>query len=162
MITNLQETWKIQNKVTYSSTMWVFSYWVVFVYACVFSQSRVRHFGIPWPVASQAALSMGLPRQEDWSELPFPSPGDLPDPGIKLVFLMSLALAGRFTTEPPGKPSSTTYYNYFLSKTFSWSFNIKLSKINRMKRQKSQRISRPEKHYEPIQHNLYSVHTVTG
>ena len=66
--------------------------------------SRVRHFGIQWPVASQAALSMGLPRQEGWSELPFPSPGDLPDPGIKLVFLTSLALAGRFTTEPPGKP----------------------------------------------------------
>ena len=79
---------------------------------CVFSQSRVRHFGIQWPVASQAALSMGLPRQEGWSELPFPSPGDLPDPGIKLVFLTSLALAGRFTTEPPGKPSSTTCYNY--------------------------------------------------
>ena len=109
-----------------------------------------------------SSVFMEFSRQECWSELPFPSPGDLPDPGIKLVFLMSLALAGRFTTEPPGKPSSTTYYNYFLSKTFSWCFNIKLSKINRMKRQKSQRISRPEKHYEPIQHNLYSVHTVTG
>ena len=95
---------------------------------------------IPWTVASQAPLSMGLPRQEGWSELPFPSPADLPNPEIKLVSLMALALAGRFTTEPPGKPSSTVYYNYFLSKTFSWSFNIKLSKINRMKRQKSQRI----------------------
>ena len=49
----------------------------------------------------QACLSMGFPRQEYWSGLPFPPPGDLPDPGIEL---MNLALAGRFfTTEPPGK-----------------------------------------------------------
>ena len=47
-------------------------------------------------------LSMGFPRQEYWSELPFPSPGDLPNPGIKPAFP---ALAGGFsTTEPPGKP----------------------------------------------------------
>ena len=47
-------------------------------------------------------LSMGFPRQEYWSELPFPTPEDLPDPGIKPT---SLALAcGFFTTEPPGKP----------------------------------------------------------
>ena len=37
----------------------------------------------PWTVASQAPLSMGFSRQEHWSGLPFPSPGDLPDPGIK-------------------------------------------------------------------------------
>ena len=39
----------------------------------------------PWTVACQAPLSMGFPRQEYWSGLPFPSPGDLPVPGIKLV-----------------------------------------------------------------------------
>ena len=45
---------------------------------------------------------MGFPRQESWSGLPFPSPGDLPDPGIKPA---SPALAGGFfTTELPGKP----------------------------------------------------------
>ena len=45
---------------------------------------------------------MGFPRQEHWSGLPFPSPGDLPDPGIEAA---SAALAGGFfTTEPPGKP----------------------------------------------------------
>ena len=55
-----------------------------------------------WTVALQASLSVGLPRQEYWSGLPFPSPGDLPRPGIKPA---SPALAGRFfTTEPPGKP----------------------------------------------------------
>ena len=42
-------------------------------------------FATPWTVACQASLSMGFPRQEYWSGLPFPSPGDLPDPGVKLV-----------------------------------------------------------------------------
>ena len=40
-------------------------------------------FEIPWTVAHQAPLSMGFPRQEYWGGLPFPSPGDLPNPGIK-------------------------------------------------------------------------------
>ena len=53
-------------------------------------------------VTHQAPLSMRFPRQEYWCELPFPSPGNLPDPGIEPV---SPALTGRFfTTEPPGKP----------------------------------------------------------
>ena len=52
-----------------------------------------------WTVACQAPLSMGIPRQKYWRGLPFPPPGDLYDPGIKLT---SPALAGRFfTTEPP-------------------------------------------------------------
>ena len=60
---------------------------------------------IPWTVPRQASLSMGFSRQEYWSGLPFPSPGDLPNPGIELSSLASPALAGRlFTTEPLGKP----------------------------------------------------------
>ena len=56
----------------------------------------------PWTVAHQAPLSMGFPRQEYWSGLPFASPGDLPDPGIKPTFPV---LAGEFfTIEPLGKP----------------------------------------------------------
>ena len=47
------------------------------------SLSRVRLFATPWTVAYQAPPSMGFSRQEYWSGLPFPSPGDLPDPGIK-------------------------------------------------------------------------------
>ena len=47
------------------------------------SLSRVRLFVTPWTVAYQAPLSMGFSRQEYWSGLPFPSPGDLPDPGIE-------------------------------------------------------------------------------
>ena len=45
--------------------------------------SRVRLFEIPLTVVYQASPSMGFSRQEYWSGLPFPSPGDLPDPGIK-------------------------------------------------------------------------------
>ena len=63
--------------------------------------SRVRLFATPWTVAHQAPLSIGFSRQEHWSVLPFPSPGDLPDPGIEP---RSPALqADALTSEPPGK-----------------------------------------------------------
>ena len=56
-------------------------------------------FATPCTVAHQTSLSMGFPRQEYWSELLFPSPGDLPDPGMEPV---APVLAGRFlTTELP-------------------------------------------------------------
>ena len=45
--------------------------------------SRVRLLATPWTAAHQAPLSMGFSRQEYWSRLPFPSPGDLPDTGIE-------------------------------------------------------------------------------
>ena len=57
--------------------------------------SRVQLFATLWTVARQASLSVGFPRQEYWSGLPFPSPGDHPDPEIEPV---SPALAGRFLT----------------------------------------------------------------
>ena len=53
---------------------------------------------MPWTVAPQAPLPMAFSRQEYWSGLSFPSPGDLPDPGIKSASLTSLVLAGRFFT----------------------------------------------------------------
>ena len=63
--------------------------------------SRVQLFATPWTVAHQAPLSMGFFRQEYWSGLPFPSPGDLPDPGIKP---RSHALqADALPSEPPGE-----------------------------------------------------------
>ena len=66
--------------------------------------SHVQLFATPWTVPLQAPLSMEFTRQEYWSELPFSSPGDLPDPGIELTSLESLALASRFfTTEPPAE-----------------------------------------------------------
>ena len=46
--------------------------------------SRVQLFATPWTVAHQAPLSIGFSRQEYWSGLPFPSPEDIPDPGIEL------------------------------------------------------------------------------
>ena len=67
------------------------------------SFSRVWLFTTPWTAVPQAPLSMGFSRQEYWSGLPFPSPGDLPDPGIEPE---SPALqADALTFEPPGKPS---------------------------------------------------------
>ena len=68
---------------------------------------------IPWTVACLAPLSMGFPRHKYCSGLPFPSPRDLPDPGIEPTSPVSSALAeGFFTTEHPGKPRSslTPYY----------------------------------------------------
>ena len=60
-----------------------------------------------WTGAHQVPLSMGFPSQEYWSELSFPSPGDLPDPRIKHE---PPALAGGFlTTESPGKPQQIEY-----------------------------------------------------
>ena len=62
----------------------------------------LRLFATLWTVARHAPLSMGFSRQEYWSRLPFPSPGDLPNSGIKP---MSPELAGRFfTAELPRKP----------------------------------------------------------
>jgi len=64
----------------------------------------VQLFVTPWTVAHQAPLSTGFFRQEYSSGLPFPPPGDLPNPGLETV---SPSLAGGFfTTESPGKPYS--------------------------------------------------------
>jgi len=60
--------------------------------------SHVQLFATPGAVARQAPLSMGFSRQEYWSELPCPPPGDLPDPGTESVSPVSPALAGRFFT----------------------------------------------------------------
>ena len=65
------------------------------------SLSHIRLVVTPWTVAYQASLSMGFSRQEHWSGLPFPSPGDLPDLGIEP---RSPALqADAFPSEPPVK-----------------------------------------------------------
>ena len=53
---------------------------------------------VSWTVAFQTLLSMEFPRQQYWSEVPFPTLGDLPDPGIEPVSLISPALAGGFFT----------------------------------------------------------------
>ena len=64
-----------------------------------------------WTVSRQAPLSMSFSRQEYWSGLPYPPPGDLPNPGFKCTSLISPALAGWFfTTSATGKPT----YDYLL------------------------------------------------
>ena len=65
------------------------------------SLSRVRLFVTPWTAASQAPPSMGFARQEYWSGLPFPSPGDLPNSGIEPG--SSALQADALPSEPPGK-----------------------------------------------------------
>ena len=75
------------------------------------SLSCVRLFVTPWTVAHQAPLSMGFSRQEYWCGLPFPSPGDLPNPGIepRSPTLKAEAL----TSEPPEKPLGKFEYFRF-------------------------------------------------
>ena len=81
---------------------WYLSPSLSWVSEWVKSLSLVRLFATPWTVAYQAPPSMGFSRQEYWGRLPFPSPGDLPDPGIEP---RSPAFqADTLTSEPPGKP----------------------------------------------------------
>ena len=88
----------------------VCSYYTHFIRVCVCARTHaqslnhVRLLATPWTVACQAPLSLGLCRQEYWSEFP----GDLPNPGMESKSLMSPVLAGRFfTATPPGKPFRT-------------------------------------------------------
>ena len=75
--------------------------------ACVLIHfSCVCLFATPWTIALQAPLSMGFSRQDYWSELSCPPPGDLPGLGIE----SACTAGGFFTTEPPGKP----LYHYTL------------------------------------------------
>ena len=76
--------------------------------------SCVQHFATPWTAAHQAPLPMEFSMQEYWNGLPFPSPGDLPDPRMEST---SPALAGRlFITESPAKPTSVLR-NIFFTQT---------------------------------------------
>ena len=68
------------------------------------SLGRVQLFATPWTVAYEAPPSRGFSRQEYWSGSPFPSPGDLPDPGIKPS--SPTLEADALTSEPPGKPKT--------------------------------------------------------
>ena len=88
---------------TWECFIWLWDKSLHFIYQLyeVKSLSRARFFATPWTVAYQASPSTGFSRQEYWTALPFPSPGDLPDPGIEPG---SPALqADALTSEPPGK-----------------------------------------------------------
>ena len=75
---------------------------LVVVYSFVMSDS----FAAPWTIACQAPLSMGFPRQEHWSGLPFPSLGGVPNPGVKPK---SFAFVHRFFTTEPAEASQIIY-----------------------------------------------------
>ena len=96
---------------------------IYYMLSLMFSLSIMSDsFATPWTVAHKAPLSMGFPRQEFWSELPFLPPRDLSGSGIKPL---SPALAsGFFTTEPPGKP---LYYIYFF---LNWMFLLNLFSLS--------------------------------
>ena len=71
---------------------------------CLVAQSG-QLFVTKWTVAHQAPRSMGFPKQEHWNGLPFPPPGDGPQPGVKPASPLSPMLqAGSLSTEPLGKP----------------------------------------------------------
>ena len=81
---------------------------------CAQLLNLVQLFSTSWTIAHQAPPPMEFSRQEYWSKLPFPSTGDLPNPGTEPTFLASLALAGSFfTIAPPGKPLLFHKYNVF-------------------------------------------------
>ena len=81
------------------------------------SLSRDRLFATPWTVAYEAPLSVGFSRQWYWNGLPFPSLGDLPDPGIEPG---SLALqVGSLSSEPPGKHTCVVSVNVLIKITIS-------------------------------------------
>ena len=95
--------WEVHKNSVYNS---------VGVHVClwVLSLSHVWLFATPWAIALQIHLSMGFSKQGYWSGLLFPSPGDLPNPGIEPTSPGSLALADRFfTTEPCGKHITLWY-----------------------------------------------------
>ena len=68
----------------------------IIVYMCALVLSFIQLFATPWTVAHQAPLSLGFSRQEYWNGLPFPPPGNLPNPGIESTSLTYPALAGTF------------------------------------------------------------------
>ena len=70
--------------------------------------SRLQLFATPWTVDYQARPAMGFSRQEYWSGLPFPSPGDLHDPGIEPG--SPIFQADALTSEPPGKAQECSNY----------------------------------------------------
>ena len=85
---------------------------------CVKSLSRIRLFATPWTVALWAHLSMGFSRQEYWSGWPFPSPGELPNPGIQPG---SPALqADSWPSEPPRKLLIPVKWQYLTRSPQSW------------------------------------------
>ena len=79
-----------------------FSNFVVFLcWCCLVAQPCLTLLWAPWTVACQAPLSMGFPRHEYWSEVPFPSPRDLPDPGIESMLSCRKLICYKYSSLNP-------------------------------------------------------------
>ena len=105
--------------------------------------SHVWLFATLWTVAHHTLLSMQFSRQEYWRGLPFPSPGNLPDPGIKPEPLASPAWADRFfTSAPPGKPHRIFYHKKIWLKQKSLFYFFKLVAITESPPENSQELKR--------------------
>ena len=103
---------------------------IVFKKSCRAVLRHVQLFATPWTITLQAPLSMGFSLQENWSGMPFPPSGDLPDPGVKPTSPASHALAGGFfTIEPLGKPSRN-HNSLSLSRGLPYSSDGKESACN--------------------------------
>ena len=92
-----------------------FSQGICPVVGCVCLLGHVRLCTAPWTVVHQTPLPVGFSRQEYWSGVSFTTLGDLSDPGIRHMSLVSPVQAGRFfTTEPPGKAPIPSLLEIFL------------------------------------------------
>ena len=90
--------------------------------------NHIQLFVTPWTVACQAPLSMEFSRQEHWSRLPVPSPGNLPDPGVEPVFLTSPEMAGKFfTNDITREAHNIMYLHTFRSSLWQHYFSSKHS-----------------------------------
>ena len=98
--------------VSISLRCWCFTVSICVCVCVCYSLSRVWLFASPWTVACQDALSMEFSRQVNWSELPFPSPGDLPNPGIKPGF--SALQADSINLGHQGSQSSMSRENWLV------------------------------------------------
>ena len=78
----------------------------------------VQYFATPWTAAEQAPLSMEFSRQEYWSGLPFPTRGDLPDPGMELTSTSPALQVDSLLLSHWGKPVYKRYQRKFLNKVF--------------------------------------------
>ena len=91
-----------------------------------------RLFATAWTVGRQAPLSVEFSRQEYWSGLPFPNPGDRPNPGIKIVLPASASLAGRFfTTSTTWEPPTVKIFTIkeFIDKTMKQRVEREFKKV---------------------------------
>ena len=101
--------------------------WSKTLHVCVLSHfCHVRLFATRWTVARKAPMSMGFSRQEYWSGLPCPPPGDLPDPGIELTSAASPALTAGFFTTSTTWEAQVSLYSHLKDLAFVLSLGEKI------------------------------------